>query len=70
MSGYKCSPKFSFPTTSKLTYVKSGRLALKDDLSRSRLSHLYLLIEKAKDKSNQVSYLASILLICPFFYFY
>ena len=70
MSENQRSSKFSFPTTSKLTDVKSGWLALKDDLQRSHLSHLYLLVNKAKDKSNQVSYRIVILSICPFFYFY
>ena len=40
MSGYKCPPIVTFPSTSKLTNVKSGWLALKDDFLRSHLSHL------------------------------
>ena len=64
MSGYKCPPKVTFPTTSKINWCKTW-LALKDDFSRSRLSHLYSLINKAKKKSNQVSYLESIHLIFP-----
>ena len=64
MSGYKCPPKVTFPTTSKINWCKTW-LALKDDFSRSRLSHLYPLINKAKKKSNQISYLVSIHLIFP-----
>ena len=64
MSGYKWPPKVTFPTTSKINWCKIW-LALKDDFSRPRLSHLYPLIYKAKKKSNQVSYLVSIHLIFP-----
>ena len=61
MSRYKCAPKVTFSTT-----LKSGSktwLALKDDFSRSYLSHIHPLINKPKKKSNRVSYLVSIHLI-------
>ena len=64
MSRYKCPPKVTLPTTSNINWCKTW-LALKDDFSRYRLSHLYLLINKANKKSNQVPYLVSIHLIFP-----
>ena len=42
------------------------KLVLKDDFSRSHLSHLCSLINKAIEKSNQIPHLVSIQLIFPF----
>ena len=55
MSAYKCQPKITFPTTLKINW-----LALKNDISSSRLSQLYPLINKVKKKSIEVSYFVSI----------
>ena len=47
-------------------HIKNKLMLNLVDFSRSCLSHLYPRINKAKKKSNQVSYLASIHLMFPF----
>ena len=53
-----------FPHLLEIKWDKTW-LALKKDFSRSRLSHLYRVINKAKKKSNQGSDMVSIPLIYP-----
>ena len=64
MSGYSVNQRFSSQHII-INWCKTW-FTLKDNLERFHLSQLYLLINKAKKKSNEVLYLLSMYLSFPF----